>query len=88
MFCDSRRWSYLNCTVFFDIFIVYLQFSLTPEMIGLIFLVMAAVYAASSPFGGWLSDKMVCILKYAFEIIKTVTLLKNHLLGNHAWTIS
>ncbi|XP_052765930.1 MFS-type transporter SLC18B1-like isoform X2 [Mya arenaria] len=34
------------------------KFHLSPEIVGVLFLVMAAVYAASSPLWGWLSDKI------------------------------
>ncbi|KAH3844710.1 MFS-type transporter SLC18B1-like [Dreissena polymorpha] len=34
------------------------KFKLSPEVIGVLFLVMAATYAASSPLWGWLSDKV------------------------------
>ena len=40
--------------------IILLQFELSPELIGVIFLVMAAAYAVSSPLWGWVADKMVC----------------------------
>ena len=36
-----------------------LQFQLSPELVGVIFLVMAAAYAVSSPIWGWTADKMV-----------------------------
>ncbi|KAL5013247.1 hypothetical protein ScPMuIL_007517 [Solemya velum] len=34
------------------------EFNLTPELVGAIFLLMAAFYAISSPIWGWLADKM------------------------------
>ena len=40
--------------------LILLQFELSPELIGVIFLVMAAAYAVSSPLWGWVADKMVC----------------------------
>ena len=38
---------------------MYLQFELSPELVGVIFLVMAAAYAVSSPIWGWAADKLV-----------------------------
>ena len=42
-------------------YFLYFQFKLSPELIGVIFLVMAAAYAVSSPIWGWVADKMVGI---------------------------
>lgn len=36
-----------------------LQFNLTPEKVGLIFLLFSALYGVSSPIWGWLADKCV-----------------------------
>lgn len=35
------------------------KFHLSPEMVGVIFLVMAATYSLSAPFWGWISDKLI-----------------------------
>ncbi|XP_052245745.1 MFS-type transporter SLC18B1-like [Dreissena polymorpha] len=51
--CSIAVWSILD-----PILEPFLR-KLPPEMIGVIFLVMATTYAASSPLWGWLSDKVV-----------------------------
>lgn len=43
----------------FDFFLIlcFLQYSLTPEKVGLMFLLLSAVYGVSSPAWGWFGDK-------------------------------
>lgn len=46
-----------NCLL--NITISYPQFNLSAKQLGLFFLLLSAVYAVSSPFWGWLADKLV-----------------------------
>ena len=46
-----------------------LQFDLGPELIGVLFLVMSAFYAISSPIWGWVADRCVNVI---FDSIKTL----------------
>ncbi|KAK9879739.1 hypothetical protein WA026_006799 [Henosepilachna vigintioctopunctata] len=50
----SSTWAFLDPTLEPHL----RQFSLTPEKVGLIFLLFSALYALASPFWGWLADKI------------------------------
>lgn len=66
----SSSWAFLDPTLephlrqvsadssFYKSLIVNLQFNLTPEKIGLIFLLFSGLYGISSPAWGWLADKV------------------------------
>ncbi|KAI4464406.1 mfs-type transporter slc18b1-like protein [Holotrichia oblita] len=51
----SSTWSFLDPTLEPHL----RQFNLTPEKVGLIFLLFSALYGVSSPIWGWLADKCV-----------------------------
>lgn len=50
----SSTWAFLDPTLEPHL----RQFNLTPEKVGLIFLLFSALYGLSSPLWGWLADKV------------------------------
>ena len=47
----------------------YFQFDLNATLVGLIFLLMSAFYAISSPIWGWAADRMVSVEFFGFVIL-------------------
>jgi len=73
------------------------QYQLRPEVIGLIFLVMAATYALTAPLWGWISDKLdeqrgLLILGFLFATLGSLLVGPSSFLGlgpkyNQLWLV-
>lgn len=62
------------------------KFQLTPELIGIIFLVMAAAYAVTAPLWGWISDKVtdqrpLLVIGFLFACLGSLLIGPSPLIG-------